>query len=398
MSRTAVPTAAELVGRAREMAPTIASRALECERLGRLPDASFREFRDAGFYRILQPRLHGGYEHDMYVLLEVTREIARGGCCSSAWVMAILAIHNFYLAYYPPQAQQDIWGADQDTQTCTPFVPSGTTRKVTGGIEIEGGRWPFASGCDHAEYALLGVLVDHGEGGPPEYFQCVVPRGDYQIDHGSWDVTALKGTGSKDVTVQRCFVPTHRMFSLTKVAQGIAPGLEQNTAPLYRQPFFAASVCSLIAPAWGAALCALDTFEDRLKSRMMVFGSGRQAEKGAAQLRLVEAAAEIDSAGLLLKRNCDTFADLARANQQPGKELSARALFEGAYATTLLTRAVERIFVASGGSSLHEKNPIQRCWRDVHAINSHAGMNLDNMGELYGQVRLGVPVEHGLLG
>lgn len=246
-----IPTAQELIGRARDLAPVIATRALECERLGRLPDDSFADFRDAGFYRILQPKRFGGYEHDMYTLLEVTREIGRSGCCSSAWVLAILAIHNFYLGYFPPRAQEDIWGEDQDTQTCTPFVPAGTITKVAGGIEIRDGRWAFASGCDHARFALLGVLVPDDAGGPPEYFQCAVPVGDYQIDHASWDVVALKGTGSKDITVSECFVPTHRMFSLSKVAQDIAPGREINTGPLYRQPFFAASVCSLIAPALG---------------------------------------------------------------------------------------------------------------------------------------------------
>ena len=79
------------------------------------------------------------------------------------------------------------------------------------------------------------------------------------------------------------------------------------------------------------------------------------------------------------------------------KRLLARALFEGAYATTMLTRSVERLFVASGGSALHESNVIQRCWRDVHAVNSHAGLSLDNMGELYGQIRLGQEIEHGLI-
>ncbi|WP_448511105.1 hypothetical protein [Immundisolibacter sp.] len=130
---------------------------------------------------------------------------------------------------------------------------------------------------------------------------------------------------------------------------------------------------------------------------MMVFGAGKQADKSTAQLRLVEAAAEIDAAGLLLKRNCDEFKALAEAGTPSTKLLRARALFEGAYATTMLTRSVERLFVASGGSALHEGNVIQRCWRDVHAINSHAGMNFDNMGELYAQVRLGQDIEHGLI-
>ncbi|GAB4359641.1 MAG: flavin-dependent monooxygenase [Immundisolibacter sp.] len=397
MLKASVPDAAELIGRACELRPVIAARALECERLGRLPDESFADFRDAGFFRILQPKRFGGYEHDIYTLLQVTREIGRSGCCSSAWVLAILAIHNFYLGYFPPKAQEDIWGEDEDTQTCTPFVPAGKVTKVTGGIEIRDGRWPFASGCDHSRFALVGVLVPDEAGGPPEYFQCVVPRGDFAIDHTSWDVVALKGTGSKDITISECFVPSHRMFSLTKVAQDIAPGRQINPGPLYRQPFFAASVCSLIAPAWGAAQAALDAFEERMKSRVMVFGGGNQGEKSTALLRLTEAAAEIDAAGLLLKRNCDTFRDLAVAGQPTTKSLRARALFEGAYATTLLTRAVERLFVASGGSALHEGSVIQRCWRDVHAVNSHAGMNLDNMGELYGQIRLGKDIEHGLI-
>jgi alkylation response protein AidB-like acyl-CoA dehydrogenase len=245
--------------------------------------------------------------------------------------------------------------------------------------------------------ALVGVLVPDAAGGPPEYFQCVVPRADFVIHHDSWDVVALKGTGSKDISIEHCFVPTHRMFSLTRVAQGYAPGREINPGPLYRQPFFAASVCSLIAPAWGAALAALDGFEARLQSRMMVFGGGKQAEKSTALLRLVEASAEIDAAGLLLRRNCDAFKALAEAGEVSSKVQNAKALFEGAYATTLLTRAVERLFVASGGSALHEGNVIQRCWRDVHAVNSHAGMNFDNMGELYGQLRLGQDVEHGLI-
>ena len=392
------PSHDELVDRARQLAPVIGKRALECERLGRLPDESFIEFRDAGFYRILQPRIHGGYEHDMFTLLEVTREIGRSGCASSAWVLAILAIHNFYLAYYPPKAQEDIWGQNQDNQTCTPFVPSGTVTKVAGGIELRDGRWPFASGCDHAEFALLGVLIDHEDGNPPEFCQAVVPKGDYTIDHDSWDVVALKGTGSKDVVVEECFIPEHRIFSLTKVAQGYAPGWEVNTSPLYKQPFFAASVCSLIAPAWGAGLAALDSYEERLQTRNLVFGAGKQRDKVSAQLRLVEAAAEIDSAGLLLSRNCDEFMAIANAGEVAPMKMRARALWEGAYATTLLTRAVERLFVASGGSALHEPHVIQRCWRDIHAVNSHAGMNFDNMGELYAQTWLGMETGNALLG
>ena len=269
-----MPTSAELVGRAIDLAPVIGARALECEQLGRLPDESYEDFRAAGFYRILQPKIHGGYEMDLTTLWDVSREIGRGGCCSSAWVLSILAIHNFYLGYYHPQAQQDIWGEDDNNQTCTPFNPSGKVKKVAGGIEISDGRWTFASGCDHARFALVGVLVKQDDSAEPEFIQCVIPQGDFEIDHDSWHVAGLKGTGSKDITIDVCFVPEHRMFSLTKVSQGIAPGREVNTGPLYRQPFFPASICSLVAPACGAALGAIDAFREKLRTRVIVFGGG----------------------------------------------------------------------------------------------------------------------------
>lgn len=392
------PSREELVGRARELAPEIGARALECERLQRMPDENHEAFVDAGFYRILQPKRYGGYEMDLMTLWDVSREIGRGGCASSAWVLSILAIHNFYLGYYDDRAQRDIWGEDENFQTCTPFVPSGKTKKVKGGIELTDGHWTFASGCDHSEFALLGTLLDHGEGGPPEFVQCVVHKDDFSIDHDSWKVAGLRGTGSKDIRLDGAFVPDHGIFSLARVtAEDYAPGREVNDGPLYRQPFFPASICSLVAPAQGAALCALDAFKGRLKTRVLAFGDGSaQEEKVPSQLRMVEAESEIQAAEMLIMSDSEHLHALAERNQPADAALRARTLWHNAYGTTLLTRAVERLFVASGGGALQENNPIQRAWRDIHAVNSHAGMNFDGMGELYGRVSLGLPANSPL--
>ena len=49
-------TAAELLGRVRDLKPAIATRAAECERLRRLPDETFRDCQEAGLFRWFQPR------------------------------------------------------------------------------------------------------------------------------------------------------------------------------------------------------------------------------------------------------------------------------------------------------------------------------------------------------
>ena len=52
--------------------------------------------------------------------------------------------------------------------------------------------------------------------------------------------------------------------------------------------------------------------------------------------------------------------------------------------------AGEEVFLACGGSGLSVKNPIQRAWRDLHAINQHALLQLSTNAEIYGRTLLGL--------
>src|SRR5947209_5112191 len=75
---------AELIQSARLLAPMLQARAGEADGLRRIPDATIAEFREAGFFRMLQPAHYGGYEVDPRVFFEVQMTLA-AGCPSSAW-------------------------------------------------------------------------------------------------------------------------------------------------------------------------------------------------------------------------------------------------------------------------------------------------------------------------
>ena len=47
--------------------------------------------------------------------------------------------------------------------------------------------------------------------------------------------------------------------------------------------------------------------------------------------------------------------------------------------------------LASGGSGIGEATPVQRAWRDIHAINMHGLLNVETNAEMYGRVVLGLP-------
>ena len=48
----------------------------------------------------------------------------------------MLGVHPWQLALFPPQAQQDVWGADPATRMSSSYAPTGRARHMTGK-----GRW-----------------------------------------------------------------------------------------------------------------------------------------------------------------------------------------------------------------------------------------------------------------
>ena len=98
----------ELIGRAREMIPTLRERATETETLGRILDSTNRDFHDAGFYRMYQPRRYGGLEADSQLQVDIGAETGQG-CGSSTWVLTILASHAWVTGMMDERVQDEVW-------------------------------------------------------------------------------------------------------------------------------------------------------------------------------------------------------------------------------------------------------------------------------------------------
>ena len=103
----ATTTAEELVRRARALIPALKARAEAANAARRLPQDTVRDLHDAGLFRILQPKRWGGYEMDPGVYFDVQMALAEG-CMSTAWVFGVIGVHNFQLALFDLEAQQDV--------------------------------------------------------------------------------------------------------------------------------------------------------------------------------------------------------------------------------------------------------------------------------------------------
>src|SRR5712664_2075441 len=94
-----------------DLLPVFRQRAQEAEDGRVVPAESVKSLEETGFFKLLQPKSFGGLEADPVTFLTAVRLIA-SACGSTGWVASVVGVHPWQLALFPPQAQQDVWGAD----------------------------------------------------------------------------------------------------------------------------------------------------------------------------------------------------------------------------------------------------------------------------------------------
>jgi len=365
---------------------------LECGIVGRamVPSGASTGAREALELRDKQPKRFGGSEIDARTFLEAAA-LAGTACGSSAWVLAVVGVHNWQLALFPPQAQDDVWGEDPSTQISSSYAPTGEVTVAEGGYRLRG-TWSFSSGCDLCDWVFLGGVIPGPDG--PDMRTFLVPRSDYRIDD-NWFVAGLCGTGSKNIVVEDAFVPEHRTHRFIDAFLSRNPGTEANPGPLYRLPFGSLFAYGVSAPAIGVARGALDFYRDWTRERISVMDRSKAAEDPFAQLRLSEAAAEIDSLEARLAHNWDSMSALASDGIAIPIELRARCRWDSAHAVSQAVHATAQLFQASGGHAIFLDNPIQRAFRDVHAMRAHAINTPERAARIFARSELGITAQGG---
>lgn len=377
----------EAVARARAIAPVVAEHASTAESLRRLPENVVQAMVEAGLVRLLTPARWGGHELGFDTVVETIIEFAKADA-SAGWCYSFFNMHSWMLARFPEQAQRDVWAHDPDALITTSFAPVGQVVSADGGY-ILNGTWPWSSGVDHSHWCIVAGLLPTSDGVPerssgPGMF--LVPRSDYSI-LDTWFVAGLKGSGSKNVVLKDVFVPRHRMVRLAEIQDGGGPGVAVNPGPLYDRPFFTANAPGFVAPIVGAAVGAYETWREAGRHKFTAFTREQVAMFSHVQIRLAEIEAQLQTARLFLQDVLDGL----MASTPLTLEQRYRYSRNIAYTARLCVEVVERLFLASGGSANYETHPLQRYWRDVHAMAAHAGLNFDASGENFGRMELGLP-------
>ncbi|MDP3675604.1 MAG: flavin-dependent monooxygenase [Novosphingobium sp.] len=381
------PSADELIARARAMIPTLKARARQCTLGGNVPAETIAEMQEAGFFRVLQPKRWGGFEMNPNVFFEIQKALAEG-CMSTGWVYGVLGCHPFELALFHDKAQADVWGDDDAMLVSSTYQPVGKVEPAEGGFYLSG-RWGFSSGSKHCGWILLGALI-FAEDGPPEMRTFLLPRADYQIIDGTWDVFGLQGTGSFDIVVDRVFVPDYRTHKANDGFLCQNPGQAENTGALYSLPWAQVFVRSVSTAAFGGARAAVDGAVQIMKDRVSTNTGKASKADPLLHAAIARAHAQILEMELTLGA---TFDDLmATAARGETIAMGKRVLYAYQSSTVVrrLAELVDGIVQLLGGRAIYMSSPVIQPWLDLNAARAHVANDPNNrtgdlVGSLYGE-------------
>jgi len=378
----------------RELAPKIRAASDEIEKGRRLPLGIVRDMQRAGVFRMAMPRSWGGPELNLLSQLRVIEALSIADA-SAGWC-AMIGVDGGYLTAYIDQAVAREMYTDIDSVTACTFAPPGIAIKKGDGF-IVNGRWPFASGCQHATWFIGHFVIFDGDSprlqrdGLPETRFGFLPAEECEIID-TWTTSGLRGSGSHDWTVKDRFIPEARTFNL-------AAPTHYRKGPLYALPNLL--LYKAAAVVLGIARGAIDDFIALASRKPLTFKSpsvtkAMLRDETYAQCTVAQAEAMVSSArGFVFEAVGDMWNKLLTGDL-PSLKQRARARLAMVHASTACTQAVELLYKANGGSVVYAGNTFDRRLRDIHAVNQHAVHSLKTW-EVTGRVLLGLEPNYGLL-
>jgi alkylation response protein AidB-like acyl-CoA dehydrogenase len=369
------------------LAPLAAQHAREAEELRRPVDAVWNAIRKSGFFYQFVPKKYGGLEATPEDFVAASLPLAES-CPSTAWVATFCAEHNWILAHFPAQTQDEIWGGAYPYIVAPfPASPPGVAKKVAHGYQVTG-HWRWGTGVMHADWILANAMTEFADGPQPGI---VLFRAEQAAVLDTWHVDGMIGTGSNDIVVKDLFIPEHHAIPLAPMQRGRSHGPTLHDGPIYRMPALPFLGLTASIAALGAARIAITAYHEKLAAHVKMGQQASQAQRPAAQIRLARAELMTQSATTLA---VGVARDLLVMNEieepeQTSHRIRARATL--AYAVDLCRQATQ-ILCESAGSSAHGlTSPLQRAWRDVNVIGTHVVFDIDTANELYGRSMLGLP-------
>jgi 3-hydroxy-9,10-secoandrosta-1,3,5(10)-triene-9,17-dione monooxygenase len=377
----------EAVAQARAMVPRLRERGARADAARELPPETMRELHESGIMRVLQPERWGGSALDYITYFDVVMELARG-CASTAWNVSQVIMHHYLLAMFDPRIQEEIWSRDPEAIIATGIAfPQGQARKTGDGYVVSG-RWNFSSTVNMSDWNMLAALVRDGDRVVDHRF-FLLHKSQYEIVD-DWQVLGMRATRSMTVTAKDASVPAYRTLSAYDIrgSDGF-PGARANPQPVFRVPVLTLGGHGIVACAIGNARAALEHTIASVTERSTNYTGAKMRDFQTVQLRVGAAGALLDTALLMMRADCIEGQETAERGLVPDQETKLRYKRNAAFATRLCNEAVDSLHAMAGANGIYQAYPLERIFRDAHALSGHVTCHFDTQVSAWGLSVLG---------
>ncbi|MBV8185978.1 MAG: acyl-CoA dehydrogenase family protein [Alphaproteobacteria bacterium] len=378
-----------LLQAARALRPVILAAREHVESDRRLPQHLTDELARKGFFRLFLPQAYGGLDLAPLQGLEVLEELGRADA-SVAWCVWNGNTH-WVAAQLSPEAMCVIHD-DPDVVTANSTRASGKAEAVPDGYRVSG-RWSLVSGCELGRWmVLLCGVQENGTprllpSGAPETRFALVPSTACEIID-TWTVGGLRGTGSHDVAVRDAVVPA--AFTAGFFDPFVLPESR------YRYPPFCRVIPGLGAITLGIARTAIESLTELAADKQLQRSMQILRDNHGAQRRVAEAQALVRAARLYLFDAVGRLWSVVTKTGEAPIALRADARMAASHAVFSAAKAIDLMYSAAGATALYTSSPLERAFRDVHAITQHIGVH-ERVMETAGRVLFGLEPDTPLL-
>jgi alkylation response protein AidB-like acyl-CoA dehydrogenase len=356
--------AQRLLETAHELAPALAARAAEIEAARRIPVDIIDAMRANHMFKMLVAESHGGLGLSVPDILPVLEALSAGDG-STGWVMMVAAVGQLLASRMPRAFYDQIFGEGPAPMMMGVGTPVGRADKVSGGYRVTG-RWPFASGCQNAQW-IAGHCVVWQDGKPlmsnegPATRFVVLPADQWRIED-TWHASGLAGSGSHHVRLDDVEVPESQLCDVFRDPSCIPGVLEAAITPFI--PMTHGAIAIGIASAAFADLIAIAT-----KGRRPLFATSDLRDSPIFQHEIGRIGAELRAVRSLLETQSAALRRRAEEGTLDKKADFTEALQSSGWIHAVCKRVVDLCYQLAGSAVL--TSPLERRLRDLHMVGQH---------------------------
>lgn len=380
-------TAEGLIEAAHALGPMIASMRDQIEQERRLPSQLVEYLRKQGFFSLWLARDFGGPELPLSDIVRVIEAISKYDG-SVGWCVMNAGAYSRFSGLLPEPFARRLFGEER-AAVAGNLGPGGIATVVPGGYRVSG-RWAYGSGIPHADWVLGGCMVHDGDGprrlpdGSPDTRIVFVPANKVAIID-TWHVGGLRGTGSHDYEISDVYVPEDH-------ASGAAVVISR---PLYLLPRHTAFSVPVAAVPLGIARAAIDAARELSGGKTPRVGAALLRDRPVVQGAIGRAEAMLRAARAFLLEACDDAWTTIEIGKALTMEQRAVGRLACAQAAEVAKTVVQMTYDIGGGTSVYERCPLQRSFRDAHAAAQHVqvyGANFETGGRVLLGMEPGTPI------